>query len=161
MLSEYVQEVGRAGRDGKLATALTLISEPTGWLDSEDQQRRQFFEQQLQNQQRLVRSLVNKLPQQGTVAAVSQQFKDGAIALSLLYSTGRLEWLDPFHYAIRPGKKDAIIQSNTHAARQMANYLKTRECRWRVLLRAFGFSAEAQEFRCGHCDSCDRSQAYS
>lgn len=43
LLSEYVQEVGRAGRDGKLAEALTLISEPTGWLDCDDRQRQQFF----------------------------------------------------------------------------------------------------------------------
>uniref|UniRef100_A0ACD5H158 Helicase-related protein n=1 Tax=Desertifilum tharense IPPAS B-1220 TaxID=1781255 RepID=A0ACD5H158_9CYAN len=43
LLSEYVQEVGRAGRDGKPAEALTLISEPTGWLDGEDKQRRAFL----------------------------------------------------------------------------------------------------------------------
>ena len=30
LLAEYIQEVGRGGRDGKSATALTLISEPTG-----------------------------------------------------------------------------------------------------------------------------------
>ncbi|MFM6277439.1 MAG: helicase-related protein, partial [Dolichospermum sp.] len=36
LLSEYVQEIGRAGRDGKPADVLTLVSEPTGFLDSED-----------------------------------------------------------------------------------------------------------------------------
>lgn len=37
-LSEYVQEIGRAGRDGKLATGLTLVSERSGWLDPLDSQ---------------------------------------------------------------------------------------------------------------------------
>ncbi|MGL6284792.1 MAG: RecQ family ATP-dependent DNA helicase, partial [Microcoleaceae cyanobacterium] len=43
LLSEYVQEVGRAGRDGQLATALTLVSEPTGLLDTGDRQRWRYF----------------------------------------------------------------------------------------------------------------------
>lgn len=43
LLSEYVQEIGRGGRDGKKAEALTLISEPTGWLAPEDKQRQRFF----------------------------------------------------------------------------------------------------------------------
>jgi ATP-dependent DNA helicase RecQ len=156
MLSEYVQEVGRAGRNGKPASALTLISEPTGLLDGEDQQRRRFFEHQQQKHQRSAQALAHKLPTQGDVASVSRQFKDSAIALSLLYSSGRLDWVDPFQYAIRPGKGAAIAQSNHHAARQMLDYLNTRECRWRFLLRAFGFSSEAENFRCGHCDRCDR-----
>lgn len=49
LLSEYVQEMGRAGRDGKPATALTLISEPTGWLDPTDRQRQQFFSSSCKN----------------------------------------------------------------------------------------------------------------
>ncbi len=36
-LSEYVQEIGRAGRDGKRAVGLTLVSERSGWLDPLDQ----------------------------------------------------------------------------------------------------------------------------
>ena len=61
LLSEYVQEIGRAGRDGKPADVLTLISEPTGFLDYGDKQRQKFFEQQLQLQQQKARKLVNKL----------------------------------------------------------------------------------------------------
>lgn len=43
LLSEYIQEVGRAGRDGAPAQAMMLASEPTGWLDSSDRQRSQFL----------------------------------------------------------------------------------------------------------------------
>jgi ATP-dependent DNA helicase RecQ len=152
LLSEYVQEVGRAGRDGKSATALTLISETTGWLDPDDKQRRQFFIEQAEKQQRSAQALVHKLPPQGNVTSVNREFKDGAIALSLLNSTGQLEWSDPFHYVMKPGHTHAAGQSNTHAAQQMTDYLKTRDCRWRFLLKAFGFEAEG--LRCGHCDRC-------
>jgi ATP-dependent DNA helicase RecQ len=50
-LSEYLQEIGRAGRDGKMAQALLLASEPTGWLDSSDRRRWQFFASQFAPEQ--------------------------------------------------------------------------------------------------------------
>ncbi|XGV98904.1 MAG: ATP-dependent DNA helicase RecQ [Leptolyngbya sp. BL-A-14] len=156
LLSEYVQEVGRAGRDGKPATALTLISETTGLLDPEDKQRRQFFVEQAEKQQRSAQLLSHKLPPQGDVTSVSREFKDGAIALSLLHSTGQLEWSDPFHYVMKPGSHHHKGQTNTDAAKQMSDYLKTKDCRWRFLLSAFGFGSEASKLCCGHCDSCCR-----
>lgn len=156
LLSEYVQEIGRAGRDGEPATALTLVSEPTGWLDSGDQQRRQFFADKLRSQQQTAHQLAHKLPRQGTVEAVSRQFSDGAIALSLLQAAGQLRWQDPFHYAIASTsqKSPALSQMQTQALGQMTAYLGTRQCRWQFLLSAFGFAAEATHFRCGHCDRC-------
>lgn len=155
LLAEYVQEIGRAGRDGLPAIALTLISEPTGWLDPEDKQRRQYFTGQTQKQYRLAQELIHKLPPQGEVRQVSRQFPNGAIALSLLHSVGALDWLDPFHYQIKPqAKLHQVGRSQLHATQQMTTYLNTRTCRWQFLLQAFGF--QDQEFRCGHCDRCDR-----
>ncbi|PZV13662.1 MAG: recombinase RecQ [Leptolyngbya sp.] len=157
LLSEYVQEVGRAGRDGNPAHALTLISEPTGWLDSQDKQRRQFFETQSQKHYRTAQDLVGKLPLQGEVFTVSKQFPGSAIALSLLHQSGCLDWADPFHYTLQPGAKSPkFSQSNITAAQQMTDYLHTKACRWQFLLTAFGFTHEAQSFRCGHCDTCRR-----
>jgi ATP-dependent DNA helicase RecQ len=154
LLSEYVQEVGRAGRDGNPATALTLISEHTGWLDPEDKQRRQFFAQQTQKQYREARSLISQLPTQGAIATVSRQLKGSAIALSLLHGAGQLTWTDPFHYAIQhPIQSIHLGDTNAHAMNQMTDYLKTRTCRWQFLLTAFGFADQAQP-RCGHCDRC-------
>jgi ATP-dependent DNA helicase RecQ len=159
LLSEYVQEVGRAGRDGLPAEALTLVSEPTGWLDPEDKQRRQFFEDKQQAQYRKALQLAEKLPVQGEVSAVARQFPDGAIALSLLHSAGRLNWRDPFHYAINPSERaGSTAGANTGATAQMTQYLTTRQCRWQFLLQAFGFAGEARSLGCGHCDNCSRGR---
>ncbi len=149
LLSEYVQEIGRAGRDGKPAKALTLVS---GWLDSDDQQRWKFFETQARSQQQTARNLIKKLPQQGNVNDVAKQFREGTIALSLLQSLGQLTWSDPFHYTIH--KSDAQTSNSSNSTQPMRDYLKTRECRWGFLLRAFGFGDEATGFKCGGCDRC-------
>jgi ATP-dependent DNA helicase RecQ len=153
LLSEYVQEVGRAGRDGLPAEALTLVSEPTGWLDPEDRQRQQFFQNRVRSLQKKAQHLAQQLPSKGDVKEVSRQFKDGAIALAMLHSSGQLEWQDPFHYKIHASpSRQACDQEK--AARQMQQYLTTSECRWKFLLQAFGFSTDAATLRCGHCDRC-------
>jgi ATP-dependent DNA helicase RecQ len=155
LLSEYVQEVGRAGRDGEPAEAMMLISEPTGWLDSEDKQRQQFFLNQERQHRQIAQELIHQIPSQGEVSAVVRQFKNAAIALSLLHSTGQLEWLDPFHYVItRSTAPLSPLQS--YATQKMTQYLITRQCRWKFILKNFGFAdaAEALERGCGHCDRC-------
>ncbi len=153
LLSEYVQEIGRAGRDGKPAEALTLVSEPTGWLDPEDKQRQRFFEDKMRSQILSAQQLVKKLPKTGEVNTVARQFPDGAVALSLLHSAGKLNWLDPFHYTIVSGVKSQPT-GQLHAAKQMNKYLTTKQCRWQFLLTAFGFEKDAENWRCGHCDNC-------
>ncbi|MBD2666492.1 ATP-dependent DNA helicase, RecQ family [Richelia sinica FACHB-800] len=153
LLSEYVQEIGRAGRDGKPAEALTLVSEPTGFLDSEDKQRRQFFEAQMFKQQERAKQLAKKIPKQGEITAITRQFSDGAMALSLLHSNGELKWLDPFHYVIN-SQSGHQAPTQLQAAKEMTRYLYTKQCRWNFLLKAFGFGAEAENWRCGHCDNC-------
>ncbi|MBW4665782.1 MAG: RecQ family zinc-binding domain-containing protein [Chroococcus sp. CMT-3BRIN-NPC107] len=32
--------------------------------------------------------------------------------------------------------------------------MTTKQCRWQFLLNAFGFTTEAANTRCGHCDNC-------
>ncbi|MBD2254923.1 RecQ family ATP-dependent DNA helicase [Nostoc parmelioides] len=153
LLSEYVQEIGRAGRDGKPAEALTLVSEPTGWLDPEDKQRQQFFQEKMRSQQQKAQQLINKLPQQGEVNVISKQFPDSAVALALLHSSGQLNWLDPFNYKIEHNAKSQP-STQLQATKQMTQYLNTKQCRWQFLLNAFGFDKEANNWRCGHCDNC-------
>ncbi|BAY16488.1 ATP-dependent DNA helicase RecQ [Anabaenopsis circularis NIES-21] len=153
LLSEYVQEIGRAGRDGKPAEALTLVSEPTGWLDSGDKKRQQFFADKMRSQLQTAQQLVKKLPKQGDINTVTRQFPDAAVALALLHSSGQLKWLDPFNYKIESNvQKQPTTQ--LQAVKQMQQYLTTKQCRWQFLLNAFGFSQDAANWRCGHCDNC-------
>jgi ATP-dependent DNA helicase RecQ len=160
LLSEYVQEVGRAGRDGKFAAALTLVSEPTGWLDPDDRQRQQFFQAQMQRQRQKARQLIPRLPREGNVSEITRQFPNSAIALSLLHSSGQLEWQDPFHYKLLPSTQSLAINPSD-ATQPMRQYLHTQGCRWQFLLNAFGFTSEAAGFQCGHCDRCQAKAARS
>jgi ATP-dependent DNA helicase RecQ len=153
LLSEYIQEVGRAGRDGQPAIALSLISECTGWLDPQDEHQRQFVKTQQQTLYRRAQNLMKKLPIQGNINQISEQYPDGAIALSLLHSMGQLQWRDPFHYRITRSDVSPGL-SAAHPSQQMKQFLFTRRCRWQFLLEAFGFGEEAKGMRCGHCDNC-------
>ncbi len=158
LLSEYLQEVGRGGRDGKSTDALTLISEPTGWLDPSDQQRKQYFEQKLQQQYQQAKRLIKQIPRQGKIQAIAKEFLQGESLLSLLHSQEQLEWLDPFTYQIRPTASTQTInklkQNKKSSDSSIKQYLMTRHCRWQFLLKAFGFKRESKDFRCGHCDNC-------
>ncbi len=152
LMSEYVQEIGRAGRDGKIAIAVLLKS---SWFDPEDRSRWEFFEAQERHQTIKAQKLIQQLPKQGNVDAVSREFKGAAIALSLLHSTKQLVWTDPFHYEIQSRNKlspDSLLNST----QSMRSYLNTKACRWNFVLRSFGFDQEAQNFACGHCDNCQR-----
>ncbi|ACK68300.1 ATP-dependent DNA helicase, RecQ family [Rippkaea orientalis PCC 8801] len=160
LLSEYLQEIGRGGRDGKPTDVLMLMSEPTGWLDPTDKQRQQYFMQKLEQQNQEAKRLINQIPKQGNIRAIAQEFPQGEIILSLLHSQGQLEWLDPFNYRIKS------TQVNTNSSNSKSNqliyysqikqYLITRDCRWQFLLKSFGFHQDAKNFRCGHCDNCRR-----
>ncbi|NJK67237.1 MAG: ATP-dependent DNA helicase RecQ [Microcoleus sp. SU_5_3] len=154
LLSEYIQEIGRGGRDGKSAIALTLISEPTGLLYPEDKQRGQFFQDKLRSQYREAQQLAKKLPVKGEVDVVSRKFPESAIALSILHSSGQLKWENPFNYVINKSGQQKGEKQNLTAVAEMAKYLKHRQCRWQFLLQAFGFANEAKSMRCGHCDNC-------
>jgi ATP-dependent DNA helicase RecQ len=154
LLDEYVQEVGRAGRDGKFAEALTLIS---GWLDPEDRQRREFFERQQRSLIQKAQTLCHQLPREGNVKAIAREFREGAIALSILHCNGQLTWQDPFHYKIHAHNTQQSVLKNQGAG-QMSEFLQTKACRWQFLLQAFGFPREADNLRCGHCDRCQHQQ---
>lgn len=152
LLSEYLQEVGRGGRDGGTMEALTLISEPTGWLDNSDRQLRDFFKNQREEQYRRALRISRQIPGEGDINSINEEFPGGAIALALLHSLDRLEWLDPFRYRLI--SSDSLPKFSRNTKDEMVSYLYTRQCRWRFLLNAFGFEDRGIDFHCGHCDNC-------
>ncbi|MFG6104286.1 ATP-dependent DNA helicase RecQ [Leptothoe sp. EHU-05/26/07-4] len=152
-LSEYVQEIGRGGRDGKPADALTLVSEPTGWLDSEDKKRWQFFAESARKLQREAQQFGKSLAASGHIDEVLRRNGKAATALALLHGQGRLIWQDPFHYQLtveQSSKADKPVDS----VKETKQYIFSRKCRWQRLLIQFGCEAEAQNMQCGHCDNC-------
>jgi ATP-dependent DNA helicase RecQ len=152
-LAEYIQEVGRAGRDGQPAIALTLISEPTGWLDPSDRQRQQFFLAQLEKQQQQAQALIHQLPSQGDIRSLSTTYPQIGLTLAQLQNTGQLRWLDPFCYTLQAAPPKMPQQrSPRETIQDMQAYLQTKTCRWQSLLRSFGFSPSPHG--CGHCDNC-------
>ncbi len=158
LISEYIQEVGRGGRDGKPAQALTLVSEPTGWLEPSDKQRQDFFATQTQKQYQKAAKFAQKLPLTGSIAEVTKGNPEGAIALGLLHSIGALIWQDPFTYQrqakINPQAWQQLQQKQQQIPRIMERYLTIKTCRWQFLLHNFGFEKDAKGMRCGHCDNC-------
>ncbi|WRH65872.1 MAG: RecQ family ATP-dependent DNA helicase [Planktothrix sp. GU0601_MAG3] len=158
LLSEYIQEVGRAGRDGKPAIALTIISEPTGFFYPEDKQRQKYLIENLEKQYQSANQLIKKLPATGNIETLSEQFKNSAIALSILHAQGKLIWRNPFDYEIISKPTKLHQDQNIKAIQQMNQYLKTRDCRWKFLLQSFGFNLENQFSGCGHCDRCKSSR---
>ena len=162
LLAEYIQEVGRAGRDGKPARALTLISEPTGWLNPEDKQRSQYFDRQLAKQYHASKLLIKELPIKGELSTVKEQFPEVETALGILHSLDVVKWQDPFHYRKRASRfnLDRSIENRKRDRQQLKQYFQTKMCRWQYLLQAFGFNEEAIDFKCGICDRCQSSRNF-
>ncbi|MGI0482738.1 RecQ family ATP-dependent DNA helicase [Geminocystis sp. CENA526] len=159
LLSEYIQEIGRGGRDGKLTEAVTLISEATGFLNPEDKQRRQYFlNQQIKLYQEAQR-FIQQIPKQGNIEALSREFNNPNISLylSILNSSQQLRWIDPYHYQLTinnpQGSIELLIKQQKKLTQETSQYLTTKTCRWHFLLSAFGFPP-SQNFRCTKCDNC-------
>ena len=123
-------------------------------LYPEDKQRKEFFQDKLRSQYREAQQLAKNLPVKGNIDAVSREFPESAIALSILHSSGQLTWQDPFNYVINKSAQPKAEKPNFTVAEEMVKYLKHKECRWQFLLQAFGFEKEAKSMRCGHCDNC-------
>jgi ATP-dependent DNA helicase RecQ len=158
LLAEYIQEIGRAGRDGKSAEALLLVCEPTGLLYPEDRQRHKFFTESIDRYYDLAGSLAQKLPINGEASEIDRQFPQGSIALSLLHSIGDLVWETPFQYrrvvsGKTPNWKPLQTQQKS-LYQQVDTYIRHPGCRWQYLLSAFGSKSHPPGWRCGKCDRC-------
>ncbi len=160
LLAEYIQEIGRAGRDGLPAAALLLVCEQSGLLYPEDRQRSKFFTESIDKYYDLATTLAKQLPTSGDVREIEGKFPHGAIALSLLHSIDELVWETPFNYRRSTTGKvpdwRSIKAQQQSLFRAVPAYIKYSGCRWEYLLTAFGCQPKSQDWRCGNCDRCRR-----
>ena len=158
LLAEYIQEIGRAGRDGKPSEALLIVCESTGLLYPEDRQRNKFFIESIDRYYDLATTLAKQLPTSGDLQEIERKFPQSAIALSLLHSVGELVWETPFDYR-RKVSSTAPNWQPLKAQQQLLfsgvpTYIKSVGCRWAYLLTAFGCKPKSPTWRCGNCDRC-------
>ncbi|WP_310427838.1 RecQ family ATP-dependent DNA helicase [Chamaesiphon sp. VAR_48_metabat_135_sub] len=158
LLAEYIQEIGRAGRDGKPAEALLLVCEQTGLLYPEDRQRSRFFTESIDQYYDLATTLAKQLPPTGDVREIERNFPQSSTALSLLHSVGELGWETPFHYrrskTSKPPNWQSLQAQQQLLFRGVPTYIKYSGCRWEYLLTAFGCKPQVKDWRCGNCDFC-------
>ena len=160
LLSEYIQEIGRGGRDGKLTEAIALVSETTGLFNPQDKQRRKYFqEQQLQLYRSALRFL-KTIPTQGNINELFSNLNDDRNAhlyLAILHRSQQLRWLDTYTYQLTLNSPqqaiDNLTQQYQKQIKQTEQYFKTKRCRWAFLLSAFNFP-QSNNFACGKCDNC-------
>jgi ATP-dependent DNA helicase RecQ len=161
LLSEYIQEIGRGGRDGKVSDALMLISEPTGFLNPEDKNRREFFQHKIENEYRKALEIAKKISFTDNIENVSKKYDNCQLYLAIFHSAKQLKWLDPFTYQKNAQIDVKAVQNLIIRQRklntQMTNFLTTKSCRWQFLLSAFGFNSN-NNFKCGNCDRCQKSK---
>ena len=159
-VTDYVQEIGRAGRDGKPANTLLLVSEPTGLLDSSDRQLGQYLQRQIEADYRQARQLLPQLPNEGNYETVAQQFPASALSLAILRRAGCIRWDNPFRFtrrnsslsthASRPNKKGYIHQDCT----SIQYFISSQNCRWQTIETALGYPSGQT---CQACDNCIRA----
>ena len=155
LLAEYLQEIGRAGRDGQGAIALALRSEPTGWLDNSDQQRSQFFTQQIQQKFHQAQKLFAQLPPKGDLTQLSREVPDCELSLAILQRFNMVKWQDPFNYRkLIKNKTKELRKLQIPKTQLIKGFLASKKCRWAYVLAAFGVAPPKPDFQCGQCDRC-------
>jgi ATP-dependent DNA helicase RecQ len=175
-IEAYVQECGRAGRDGEPADCVLLFREG-------DRALQQFFTGgQVPSREELSavwRALASHTPQGGWlpaalagVARLPQRRLDQVLAtLRSVRAVRSVGGGDAG--GLRPATRrdaDAVVSAAAAAAQQrqqhdrdglaaMVLYAKAGSCRWAGVLAHFGEALDDGAARCGHCDSCARFEA--
>jgi ATP-dependent DNA helicase RecQ len=169
-IEAYVQEFGRAGRDGEAADCVLLFREG-------DRALQQFFAGgQTPSREELGavwRALASHTPQGGwlpaalaEMARVPQRRLERVLAALRSVRALRGSEADGLRPATRR-EPEAVVQAAEAAAQQrmqsgrdgleaLVLYAKAGGCRWAGVLAHFGEALDGEAGRCGHCDSCAR-----
>lgn len=170
-IEAYVQECGRAGRDGEPADCVLLFREG-------DRALQQFFAgghvPSREELSAVWQALASHTPQGGwlpaalaEVARLPQRRLDQVLAalrsVRAVRSTGDADTLRPATRreagAVIAAAEAAVQQrqqSDRDGLAAMVLYAKAGSCRWVGVLAHFGESLDDGADRCGHCDSCAR-----
>ncbi|MGQ3093336.1 MAG: RecQ family ATP-dependent DNA helicase [Roseateles sp.] len=169
-IEAYVQEFGRAGRDGEPADCVLLFREG-------DRALQQFFAGgQTPSREELStvwRALASQTPQRGWLpAALAEMVRLPQRRLDKVLAGLRAVRALRGNEAtgLRPATRrdpQTVVDAAEAAAQQrqqsdrdglsaMVLYAKAGGCRWAGVLAHFGEALEAEARRCGHCDSCAR-----
>ncbi|MCE4555405.1 RecQ family ATP-dependent DNA helicase [Roseateles cellulosilyticus] len=174
-IEAYVQECGRAGRDGEPADCVLLFREG-------DRALQQFFAGgQAPSREELAsvwRALASHTPQGGWVPAALAEMarlpqRRAEQVLAALRSVRAVRSAGGGDAGVRPATRrtaDAVVNAAEAAARErqqhdrdglaaMVLYAKAGNCRWAAVLAHFGEALDDGATRCGHCDSCARFEA--
>ena len=153
-ITDYVQEIGRAGRDGKAANAFMLVSEPTGVLDSSDLQLGRYLREREREVGRQAKHLLAELPDRGEFDSVIDLHGRGSeLSLALLRRAGCLTWQTPFRFSILNRSLNAKLLSNQTNPASLETVLRGNGCRWQAIERGLGYDINRA---CGQCDNCTR-----
>ncbi|MGX7029942.1 RecQ family ATP-dependent DNA helicase [Vagococcus zengguangii] len=133
-LESYVQESGRAGRDGQQSVSIVLY-------DENDQRIHHYFRKELENEWQTYAQLTE----------MEDISKDS-------YSDIQTKWFD-YQEKERFSKEELEnrikqrLQDKQNQVNQMLFFLNTNACRREVILKYFGHeSIEAQEICCDNCN---------
>ncbi|MEL7084289.1 MAG: RecQ family ATP-dependent DNA helicase [Cyanobacteria bacterium J06597_1] len=161
-VTDYVQEIGRAGRDGQPANTLMLVSEPTGLLDSSDRQRWQYMQRQQIEAEQQARRLLPHLPERGTYDDAVQQSSTHALSLAVLRRSGDIRWDDPFQFSRTTSSRSTPAFGTKHKRRSPQDrassiqaFIGSKQCRWQAIETTLGYNASHP------CKVCDNCRAYA
>jgi ATP-dependent DNA helicase RecQ len=171
-LEQYVQEIGRAGRDGRPAHCILLFDA----ADLDIQERLQALSRpSVRHLQRLDTALVAWATEQRAPTAAALSYSAGVpvrIGEALLSDleqaglvqrdqAGRIAVAVPLE-SFQAGARDLVAKLKTfryegeRRLRMIADYAQSQECRSVFLRRYFG---EEHPPRCGICDCCRATRA--
>jgi ATP-dependent DNA helicase RecQ len=171
-LEQYVQEIGRAGRDGQPAHCILLFDA----ADLDIQERLQALSRPgVRHLERLGEALAAWAAERRAPTAAALAYSAGVPArigealLSDLEQAGLIERDEDDHIiiavpieAFQSGARDLVAKLKTfrfegeRRLRLVANYAQSEDCRSAFLRRYFG---EEHPPRCGTCDRCRADRA--